>query len=295
MSLPNFFIAGAPRAGTTSLYNYLLQHPQIYLSKVKEPHYFAFKEQPSFTGPEDLSVLNSYYVSNREEYKKLFLTGSTYKAIGEASAQYLYSNVAAKKIKEEIPDAKFIIILRNPVDRAYSHYLRMLSHGRENIQDFEKALEAEPERVANNWSWAWHYRGVSLYSDQIKRYLDEFSLDKLKIIEFKSFKENTEKTLDEICQFLEVSNFNFESLKHYNKSGVFPTNWLRRITSHKGVRLVGKQLPTSMKKFIKNHFYKKPKLSIKDRQRITEKYFRDDLLKLQEMLDTDFSDWLLKS
>ena len=146
--LPNFFIVGAPKAGTTSLYAYLDQHPEVYMSPLKEPNYFAFELRAENFSKEDqpriareAAALRDYLdgdmrdkrfgglVSDWLDYGKLFRNASTETAIGEASPMYLWSGSAAHNIARRLPHAKIIISLRNPVDRAYSQYLQMTSIG----------------------------------------------------------------------------------------------------------------------------------------------------------------------
>ena len=128
---PDFFIVGAPKCGTTALANYLGQHPDIFMAKQKESHHFAT----------DLIPYDDYW-RNRNHYLKIFQEAKENQIIGEASVFYLLSQEAAKNIKKFSPNAKIIIMLRNPVDLLYSHYFQAVYNGRETITDFEKALGA---------------------------------------------------------------------------------------------------------------------------------------------------------
>ena len=144
--LPDFFIAGAAKSGTTSMYHFLDSHPEIYMSPVKEPNHFCIDIKPSEFSAEfilhekqkNLDIEKyvagemkqkhwGYFVQNRRDYKMLFKNRTIEKAAGEVSNSYLYSASAAEQIKIEVPGAKIIIILRNPAERAYSHYLRPTS------------------------------------------------------------------------------------------------------------------------------------------------------------------------
>ena len=168
MKFPNFFIAGAAKSGTTSLWRYLLQHPDIFMPSdimYKEPAYFS-----DIKGMKDLN-----------EYLSLFKNVTTEKMIGEASAAYLTSPESPERIREVVPDAKFIIMLRNPIDRAYSLYNWMACNGYEPIEIFEQALEIEETNRYENESFKnsnpeyyynYLYFHSGLYSDQIKRFLN---------------------------------------------------------------------------------------------------------------------------
>lgn len=179
--LPNFLIVGAAKSGTTSLYNYCTQHPEIFMSPVKEPYFFSFINiKPNFKGPYDQKTNEKEIICDIKEYERLFENVNNERAIGECSNSYLYFRNTAKIIKRYIPHCKIIIILRNPVERAYSHYLQHVMLGHED-QTFEVALEKEEERKKNNWRWHYHYVGQGLYYCQVKRYLNQFGKDKIAI------------------------------------------------------------------------------------------------------------------
>ncbi|MBK9638978.1 MAG: sulfotransferase [Bacteroidetes bacterium] len=166
---PNFFIVGAAKAGTTSLYQYLSQHPEVYMSPIKEPNYFSTEikfEEVRTEVKERIRLLkiNSFlkgnmrkpihraFINDIKQYESLFRFVGNQKAIGEASASYLYSPYAAKAIQEYNSEAKIIIILRNPIQRIYSHYLMDRRMGITNLP-FEEALEAEKSYQPRQWSY----------------------------------------------------------------------------------------------------------------------------------------------
>jgi len=161
MNMPNFLIIGAPKSGTTSLAQYLGQHPEVYISPKKEPYFFAFEnEQVDFLGPGIQGkdhIINSAVVVDLEEYRRLFQGVSNEVAIGEASTLYLSFPKAAERIKYHIPDVKLIAILRDPADRAYSGFMHSLRDNCEPIADFAQALAAEEERIKLNWGPLWRY------------------------------------------------------------------------------------------------------------------------------------------
>jgi|SRR5690625_695873 len=135
MTIPNFFILGAPKCGTTALAQWLGEHPNIYMSPVKEPHFYS------------TDLKNKTAIRTAHQYKHLFDgAGSTHKAIGEASVWYLYSKNAVLNILDDLPDAKFIVCLRNPVEMAYSLHGQHLKSSNEHIADFRQAWEAQTQR-----------------------------------------------------------------------------------------------------------------------------------------------------
>src|SRR5690242_16429130 len=130
-ALPNFFIVGAARAGTTSLHGYLSQHPEIFLTERKDSHFFTAHHFPG-TGPGDETV-NRRVIHDEEQYLQLFASARGKKAIGEASPFYLCLPEAAERIARAVPEAKILMILREPVARTYSAYTLLARDGRETL------------------------------------------------------------------------------------------------------------------------------------------------------------------
>src|SRR5947207_5839854 len=187
--LPNFFIVGAAKSGTTSLYEYLKLHPEVYMAPIKETHHFStdidntkFRPNYSRSLNKDLSkFLESEmeegifhaFVKDWNEYVQIFKKVKDEKAIGEVTNSYLYSSTAAKNIREKFPNAKIIMMLRNPADRAFSHYLMDLRIGYET-EDFMSALKKDMARNPKGWGISNLYVEVGMYSEQVKRYLETF-------------------------------------------------------------------------------------------------------------------------
>lgn len=220
--LPNFLIIGAAKSGTTTLYDWLTQHPQVYMSPVKETNFFAL-ENAQLDFPQ--GTIHQGYLKNFKttitDYKDQFTAVSNEVAIGEASPSYLYYPEASAKIKSYIPDAKLIAILRNPYERAYSNFVHHLRDKLETTTDFAQALEMEKERIENNWWWGFHYLNAGFYTVQLKRYLEKFDAEQIKIYLFEDLKNNPDKTLKDVFQFLEIDNsFAAQKLNQYNATGV---------------------------------------------------------------------------
>ena len=208
VSRPNFFIVGAPKCGTTSMHAYLSQHPEIYMAE-KEIQYFA----------SDIIEPWQHEVNPEEKYLSYFTSGKNEKIIGDASVWYLYSRQAASKINEFCNNAKILIMLRNPADMLYSYYNFFHRLGKEDIDKFEDALDAEQERREGKRIPKWlqneeigeyfppeglFYSDVASYTIQVKRYLDIFGKDNIKIILFDNFTNATLQTYEETLSFLEV-------------------------------------------------------------------------------------------
>jgi len=297
ISLPNFLLIGAPKSGTTALYAYLSQHPQIYLSPEKEPHFFGFEnESLDFKGPG--VTMNASTVTSLEDYKELFSGVNDEIAIGEASALYLYLPTAPIGIRKYIPDAKLIAILRNPIDRAYASFTHLLRDNREPLLDFSEALKAEPERIRDNWGFLWRYTDIGFYGAQLERYYQLFPLNNLKVVLYDDFRESPLGTIQEIFGFLNVdSDFCPDMSIRHNVSGVPKNRILHQfINENNPVKsLLKPLLPRAIREKtisnIKNKNLIKPSLSSLIREELSE-VFRADIDKLQDLLQRDLSHWL---
>ncbi|MDJ0532709.1 MAG: sulfotransferase [Xenococcaceae cyanobacterium MO_207.B15] len=302
MTMPNFLIIGAAKAGTTALYHYLQQHPQIYMSPHKEPRFFALEgESINFQGPGDKTRFR--FVTEMESYRALFEGVSQEIAIGEASPWYLYVPQAGERIKKHLPDVKLIVILREPVARAYSNFIHALREGLEPLEDFAQAMEAESERIRQNWSYRWHYKQKGFYYGQIKHYFDLFDREQIKVYLYDDFINNPISLLQDIFRFLGVDDSFIPDLSSkHNVSGI-PKNYvldqfLIRDTRLKRVltRLVrSKTLREQLeKKLMELNLRQKPPLKPEVRERFKQEY-REDILKLQELIQKDLSKWLVVS
>lgn len=199
MKKPNFFIVGAPKCGTTALSEYLREHPNIYISSPKEPHYFA----------EDF---NRSGITTLEQYTMLFKeSNDSHFAVGEASTHYLCSSVALKNIYQFHPQAKIIAMLRNPVDLVYSYHSQLVYNTGENESNFEKAWRLQSERLAGNHipprcgnPKVLQYKLIGQLGSQIENLLNIFPQEQVKLILFDDFKTNTAKVYEDVLRFLNV-------------------------------------------------------------------------------------------
>jgi len=217
VTLPNFIVIGAQKAGTTALYRHLEQHPQIYMSPDKEPRYFANEE--------DRKGLFPY--KTLQEYERLFDDVTDESAIGEASTLYLFSKSAPGKIKELIPNVKMLCILRNPVERAYSAYIFRVREGQEERKNFRSVIEDEL-RMLDSGSGESIYLERGMYASQLARYFSYFNKDQVRIYLYEDFVNNPGDILADIYSFLGVeSSFEVDVSQKHNISAI-PDNWLSR-------------------------------------------------------------------
>jgi len=207
--LPDFFLVGAAKSGTSSLWDYLSQHPDVVMSQPKEPNFFVFDglQLPPDAGPADTDTLyRRLYkdtITDLSSYTALFANASISSVVGEASVRYLYYPETPERIKAIVPDARIIVMLRHPIDRLYSHYVMNLRHLFEPLS-LEQALEQEAERVQQNWGYDWHYVRVSLYAEQVQRYFDLFGRDRVKVVLYDDFRKDPAAIVQDIYAYLGV-------------------------------------------------------------------------------------------
>ena len=196
MTLPNFIIPGAAKAGTTSLYEYLKQHPDVFMSPLNEPGYY-WSEAPT---------LEDAPIRTREQYEALFADVQQERAIGEATPRYLQSPTAAERIQRDLPGARIIIALRNPADRAYSSYLGRLRGGRER------------RNVAEAMQPGSYYFETSLYYESLLRFYERF--ERIKVVLFDDLRKDANAVMRDIYAFLEVDPSFEPALEIYNRAAV---------------------------------------------------------------------------
>ncbi|MDY7015906.1 MAG: sulfotransferase [Cyanobacteriota bacterium] len=296
-TMPNFIIIGAAKSGTTALYQYLQQHPQIYMSPVKEPQFFAFEgEQLNYQG---VGVAINQSITTLEDYQTLFQDAANEIAIGEASALYLYVPKAPERIKYYLPDVKLIAILRNPIERAHAAFLHLIRDGREPFNDFKQALEAEPIRIENHWGFLWRYRDMGFYALQLKRYLKNFDRSQLKIYLYDDFLASPLPLLQDLFDFLGVERGFIPDMSFRpNRSGIPQNKRLHQFLKQKHwlKEMVKPLLPQKTRnrmadKLVQSNLTKVPIPAESKTQLIGT--FREDILELQQILDRDLSHWLI--
>ncbi len=236
---PNFFIVGTVKGGTTSLYNHLRNHQQVFIPKFKEPHYFA-QINPS---KDRLHLLE--FIVNQKDYLNLYKSAGQYSAIGDASTSYLWSPEAPFRIYEKIPNAKIIILLRDPVIRAHSHYLMDFREGVNNDLFSVEMLQHDFEKSKDGFGVSYLYVDMGLYYKQVKRYLEIFGAEHVLILEFNELEKNPRNTLDKVSNFLEIDNQLFENIeinKVYNEFKAPRGTWARKCAAHPWARWIGYNL-----------------------------------------------------
>jgi len=283
----NFFIVGAPKAGTTSLHQHLGENHKIEMSSQKEPDYFSDKaihEQGMYYGKNRINTLDMY--------ESLFVQKESV-IYGESSVSYLFYDNVAKDIKKYNPYAKIIIMLRNPIERAFSHYLMDYRLGL--ISDSFENIINKRSMHKNAHLFYQQYIEVGKYTNQILRYMDFFEKENILFINHEDFNKNVTETVAEVCDFLNISDDFTSDLNIRHNTYTMPKNKvIRFIYSFVSLRkILTFILPIYLVKNIRFFLFKtdeKPELLEQTRNQL-KKIFNYDIRKLEEILDKDFSQW----
>ena len=302
MTLPNFLIFGVQKAGTTSIYNYLKQHPQVYFSPRKETNFMCCESarKPELLTDEEKTGLTKggrHKIATFEQYEALFAQAGDAIAIGEASPNYLFSHEqAVPNIKTFVPNAKLIAILRNPVERAYSDYLMSVRQVVGNRKPLSEQLKTS--RASS------HTLLKGLYYEGTKHFLDAFGPEQVKIFLFDDLRRESDQLMKEFYEFIGVDSSFEVSTKKKSQTAEVPKNQaLNQLLRTKNPLREGaaKVLRTLMSEerrqklrsqLISANSQGKEGLPLSDEERRgLEDYYREDILKLQDLLDRDLSGW----
>jgi hypothetical protein len=314
--LPNFFIVGAPKAGTTSLYAYLRQHEQIYMSPIKEPNYFASELRPeNFTDDarpqveRELQSLQTYLagdmrqqrfgglVSTWEDYERLFQNVSGEIAIGEATPCYLWSATAARNIAARIPHARIIMVLRNPVERAYSQYLHMLAVGATR-NSFRDLIGASLRSNASKFGPLWPFLEFGRYHDQVQRYLTHFSPQQIHISLYEDLQRAPALFVSGLFSFLGVdTKFKVDVRQRHLESRIPRYLAAARLLKRSGTwRHLRRLIPESslpMVRSLATRHRDTRNLASQDRALLID-YYQKDVERLGALIDRNLAPWLIR-
>jgi len=286
--LPNFIIVGAPKAGTTSLYHYLTEHPQVFMSTPKEINFFS-REEIEAQG----LFYNDFKAKNLNEYEKLFASVTDEKAVGEASVSYLFYPGVPAKIKEILPDVKIIILLRDPVERGFSHYLMDYKLGLVDIPYREIIHKTNNHKNQNLYYQ--QYVELGFYYEQVKRYLDLFGHEKVKIYFQEDLRTDSKNTILDLYEFLGIDKSFMSNIEREHNVFSMPKNKLiRTLYAFYLLRsLLSTLIPKALKDKIENLFFErkqKPKLEQEARDYLWDLY-RNNIFELERLIGKDLSYW----
>lgn len=293
---PDFFIVGAPKCGTTSLYYYLSQHKNIFLPP-KERYFFG----------SDFTFLNGK--PSLTHYQSFFKNAQQNQLVGEASVWYLFSKKAAEEIKTYNPNSKIIIMLRQPTDMIYSLHQHQLFNGNENITDFGVALKTQTEREKGNQIpkqlgcpiEGLQYEHVGKYYEQVKRYFNVFGKENVHIIWFDDFKNSVETEYEKVCAFLEILPLKNIDLTVKNKSQKALSKGLTKFLKYRSataINLVKTLLPSRKLRYNLLDFFwkinsveKQKKTLPKSLMQKLDHFFLEDIISLEKLIGKDLSNW----
>ena len=300
MTLPNFFIVGAARSGTTTLWSALRQHPDVFMPWNKEPNFYVFRDRPlPLNGPASrrsiYSLLYSHSISEPATYECLFHKAQSESAVGEASVRYLYYPHAAACIHEAHPEARIIMVLRNPVDRAYSHYCMNVAYGIETL-GFREAIAAENGRIDADWGWDWHYVNVSLYYKAVRRFIELFGSEQVRVYLYDDFCIDPAGMVRDICSYLGIdSSFDLDTSQRLKES-LWPRfrgfncllnfvlrKFRRSVSGDDGVDGLVKMVPRWNRAPV-------PRIAVRVREELLGQ-FEKDVLQLESLLLRDLTAW----
>jgi len=296
--LPNFLVVGAAKAGTTSLYHYLKEHPDIFMSRIKEPSFVSaqFLKIPQRGFRRDRKI----YVSNFTDYCSLFEDSAGYGAIGEASPENLYFHEKAiGYITHFLGSPKIIMILRDPTERAFSAYMFLMRDNREYLS-FEEALNQEEKRRKENWKFIWFYRDVGFYYRQVKAYAEKFG--DVKVCLYDDLQRDAVSLVKGIYDFLGVdASYTPNARIRHNVSGIprsrvlnnffIEPSRLQSITRSVGKSILKEDSWVRLRERLRAKLLAKSEMKPETRQFLQHTY-REDILRLQDLIRRDLSSWL---
>jgi Sulfotransferase family len=300
MALPDFFVVGAPKAGTTALHAALDRHPQLYMSPVKEPKFFLCDGRPEPGGGPGDAHSSQEWIWREDEYERLFDDAPPWALRGESTPFYLADLAAHRRIRQAVPNARLIAILRDPVDRAYSNWAHLWADGLETIEDFVAACAAEPDRTAAGWGPFWRYLETGLYGRQLQHLYSIFPRDQVHVIRYKSLVDEPGPTLDQVCRFLGIEEGVVTEAPARNVGGyVAPSAYNRtlRMAFRHGAAIgshfppqVWRKASLPLQWLIQRTPQHRPELAESDRAQLVD-YFSEDIDIVEEETGWDLRDW----
>lgn len=299
MRMPTFLVLGVAKSGTTSLYHYLNQHPQVYLPSKKEPHFFAHGEEPlpTFTGPGAANP-QKQVIMTLVAYQALFAEWRDEAAVGDLSTTNMLPR-ACERIQHYIPNARMILLLRQPTERAYSQFLHARRVGLEPLRDFAQALAAEPMRVERGWVPGLFYRPSGFYAPILHRYFAAFPREQIRVYLHEEWQTEPSRVLREIFDFIGVDTQFIPDMSVRHNTAAIPRNqWLIRFLRqpHVAKQWLKPVMPTALRRqgvqwLTAYNRAKAPTLDPQLRAELNELY-RQDIVQTQRLLGRDLSHWL---
>jgi len=301
MKLPDFFVIGAPKAGTTALFHTIRQHPGIYMSPVKEPHFFTWEGRPPvYPGPLG-TYPQRYAVWEPHRYAQLFAAATEGQIAGEASPTYLDSPLAAGRIRKSLPRSRIVVILRQPAERAYSNYQQMRQYALERKSSFTAALAAEEQRRNDGWLSWFFYRKNGFYHPQLSVWCDLFPREQIRVYLYEDWREKPREMIRDLFDFLEVDPGFSPAISRRNVTLLPRSRRLYRWANHpESIEQRASFLPAPARRIMvatlrgidgRVNRRPPPPLAPEIHAGLTAGY-REDILNLQDLIGRDLTHWL---
>lgn len=299
-ALPNFLVVGAAKCGTTSLYYYLKQHPEVYMSPKKEPGFLSGSALREGIGPGDALDV-SKAMRSFDDYCILFERSASKKAVGEASTDtFFHFERTIPAIQHYLGDPRIVIILRDPVKRAYSAYNYLVREGREKMP-FKNALIAEEQRKQDGYLCIWQYEEGGLYARRVRAFQEHFS--RVKVLFYDDLERDATSLLRTLYAFLGVNPDFVPDIRHrHNISGIPRSASLNKLfvkpkRLHKIARTIGGAILGAdhwirLRERIRSVNLQEPPLMDPEIEQQLRLFYRDDILKLRDYIGKDLSCWL---
>ena len=301
MAMPDFFVAGVPKAGTTALHAALARHPALFMSPVKEPkHFLTDGPPPDQGGPGDAKTYREH-VWRREDYEALFQDAPAGALRGESTPFYLYNRGAQQRIHAQLPEARLIVVLRDPVERAHSNWTHLWSAGLDPIGDVVQACAEEERRKAAGWADFWHYLSLGKYGEQLDDLYRLFPREQVFVLRYKALIDDPVQALDSICGFLGVEQGVLTEVPRENVTA-HPEPTLRHRALARVLRTghtvtaalpghAGSGLIDRLELMMQQDAAPRRPLTWEERQALIPA-FESDVKLLESVTGDDFSDWL---
>ena len=298
---PTFLVIGAYKAGTTSIHHYLKQHPQVFMSRIKEIRFLAYAGHQQVPLSAVQKAALQWPVRSLADYEALFDQAANHQARGDVSPCYLaYAKQSIVGIKTYVPQAKLIVVLRHPADRAYSSYTYIVNLGREAELDFRRAVHRELDNGGPRTDGRQHhYLAENLYFDFLRQYFQQFPREQIQVHLYDDLIRDGSGLMKNIFRFIGVDDtFTPNTSKQLNTaawSRVPFTPPVTRKVEHMALRLI-QRLPDPLgerlaKGFMRLIWTRPPPLDPAIRHQLTQ-IFREDILKVQDLIGRDLSSWL---
>lgn len=301
--LPQFVIAGAPKAGTTALHAALTTHPGLYLSPVKEPKYYLTDGKPPprsrHRGPGDAHSAQEW-MWRQDDYHGLFAGAPADAVRGEATPFYFYDRGAQARLVADVPDIKVVVVVRDPVDRALSNWVHLRADGLEPEADFLSAVRLEERRVAEGWAPFWHYRGLGRYGEQLRDLYGLVPREQVFLLRYRHLVDDPRATLDRVSEFLGVATGIAHTVPPQNVKPYVADTYRHRLLSRvarAGAALgsyappqVWRALSIPLIAALHSGKTQRPPLPVAVRREVLEPMLPDIAL-LEELTGESFEDW----